>query len=339
VTGRVGGNPTVTTDLLRVEGLDVEFTTPGRVVRAVDGVSLCVRRGEVVALIGESGSGKTVTGLSILGLVDPPGRIVGGRVVFQGEDFIGLPESRLRRIRGDRIAMVFQDPLTALCPTLRIGAQMMNVLSAHRSIPRTEARAACRDALGKLGIPSPEACLSAYPHQLSGGMRQRVCIAMAMLNRPTLIVADEPTTALDVTTQAQILAEVRALRSETGTAFLWITHDLAVASHLADRIAVMYAGQIVEEGGCDEVLFQPRHPYTKALVDAASGTQTPSIEGSRARWELDGNDGGCRFRRRCPVATSRCFADPELHPDEGQRWLRCFHPLSPESHVTERALP
>jgi peptide/nickel transport system ATP-binding protein len=231
---------------LEVQDLRTHFFTRAGVVRAVDGVSFSVRPGEVLGLVGESGCGKTVTGFSILGLVDPPGRVVGGRILFEGKDLVALPEEEMRRIRGARIAMVFQDPMMTLNPVLRIDTQMVEAVQAHQHVNRQNALNAAREALGRVGIPSPESRLRSYPHQFSGGMRQRVAIAIALLNRPKLIIADEPTTALDVTIQAQILYEAQKLCRESGTALVWITHDLSVVAGLADRICVMYAGRIVE---------------------------------------------------------------------------------------------
>ena len=336
------GIGTMSEQLLRIEGLATHFTARRSVVRAVDGVDFEVGRGEIVGLVGESGSGKTMVGLSILGLIDQPGKIVSGRVSFEGRELTSLHESELRDLRGNRIAMIFQDPLTTLSPTLRIGRQMMNVIKAHRSVTGAEARAQCRDALGRLGIPSPDERLDAFPHQLSGGMRQRVCIAMAMLNSPALIIADEPTTALDVTTQAQILQQVRKLRDETGTAFIWITHDLAVVSELADRILVMYAGQIVEAGGSQLLLQQPRHPYTVGLLDSLpsrnrQANRLPQIPGSAPGPNVV--LAGCKFRPRCSKSTEACSAAPELRRDRiGGGVVRCFHPLTPDrSVITEEA--
>ena len=315
--------------LLKVEGLSTHFTAATATVQAVDGVDFEIGHGEVVGLVGESGSGKTMVGFSILGLIDPPGRIVDGKVMFEGNDLVGLPERELRDLRGRRISMVFQDPLTTLSPTMRIGRQMINVIAAHQAMPKADARRRCCDLLGKLGIPSPDERMNAYPHQLSGGMRQRVCIAMAMLNRPSLIIADEPTTALDVTTQAQILDEVRKLREETGTSFIWVTHDLAVVSELADRLLVMYAGQIVEQGAVDTVLNRPLHPYTKGLLDSIptnnpDAKRLPQIPGSAPPPGVGIE--GCKFRPRCGFATERCLGKPNLEVSDRGRGARCFHP-------------
>ncbi|MSP24218.1 MAG: ABC transporter ATP-binding protein [Myxococcales bacterium] len=256
--------------LISVEGLRTSFFTHAGVVRAVDGIDLAVERGEVVCVVGESGSGKTVAALSILGLVpDPPGRIVGGRVVFtdrDGErDLVGLSPRELRKVRGNRIAMIFQDPMTALNPYLAVGPQLTEVLALHRGMRGREATREAARMLGEVGLPAPETCLRQFPHELSGGMRQRVMIAMALLCEPALLIADEPTTALDVTVQAQILELILALKNKAGLAVLFITHDLGVVARIADRVAVMYAGKIVEEGSVFDVLERPAHPYTAAL--------------------------------------------------------------------------
>jgi peptide/nickel transport system ATP-binding protein len=329
--------------VLRIEGLATHFPTKQGVVRAIDGVDLEVTRGEIVGLVGESGSGKTMVALSVLGLVDAPGKIVAGKVVFEGEDLVSLTHAQLRYLRGNRICMIFQDPLTTLSPTLRVGRQMANVIRAHRSVPRAQVRSVCRDALGRLSIPSPEERLDAYPHQLSGGMRQRVCIAMAMLNEPALIIADEPTTALDVTTQAQILQEIRKLRDQTGTAFIWITHDLAVVSELADRIFVMYAGQIVEEGRAHGVLEAPSHPYSEGLLGSLPSNnrqarRLPQIPGSAPRQGDIGE--GCKFRPRCRRSSQRCSVMPELqtHGRDGSM-VRCFHPAFDSARLDSELRP
>ena len=321
--------------LLAVEDLATHFFTRMGVVKAVDGVSLAVRSGEVLGLVGESGSGKSVTGFSILGLVDPPGRIVAGRILFEGEDLARLPEERLRRLRGERIAMIFQDPMMTLNPVLRIETQMVEAIRAHHpEVSHAEARARSRDVLGQVGIASAEERLAAYPHQFSGGMRQRVAIAIALLNRPSLLIADEPTTALDVTIQAQILYEVQKLCRESRTALIWITHDLAVVSGLADTVAVMYAGRVVEEGPVDGVLDRPLHPYTSGLIGSVPSRnrrgeplrQIPGMTPSPLRLPS-----GCSFRSRCPRADERCLAMPELAALETGRLVRCVHPLRAEA--------
>jgi len=314
---------------LEVEELRTYFFTRAGVVRAVDGVSFNVRPGEVLGLVGESGCGKTVTGFSILGLVDPPGKIVGGRILFQGRNLVDLPDEEMRRVRGSGIAMVFQDPMMTLNPVLRIDTQMVEAVRAHQEVDRAEALRIARDALERVGIPSPESRLRSYPHQFSGGMRQRVAIAIALLNRPKLIIADEPTTALDVTIQAQILYEAQKLCRESGTALLWITHDLSVVAGLADRICVMYAGRIVEQGSVDEVLDAPLHPYTHGLIGSVPsrnrrGAPLAQIPGMTPA--LVDLPPGCAFRARCPRAAGRCLEDPELQR-RNERLVRCFYPL------------
>ncbi len=314
---------------LDVQGLSTHFFTRNGVVRAVDDISFQVARGKVLGLVGESGSGKSVTGFSVIGLVDPPGRITTGKILFQGTDLTKLDERELRDLRGNRIAMIFQDPMMTLNPVLRIDTQMIETVLAHARVPREEARQRSRDALGMVGIPSPDERLTAYPHQFSGGMRQRVAIAIALLHRPDLIIADEPTTALDVTIQAQILAEVQKLAREVGTSLIWITHDLSVIAGLADDIAVMYAGRIVETGTVAEVLDRPLHPYTHGLIGSvpsrnARGSKLRQIPGMTP--SLLNLPAGCAFRSRCPRADAVCEQDPQnTHPVEG-RTLRCFHP-------------
>jgi len=316
---------------LEVEDLKTHFFTRAGVVRAVDGVSFQVRPGEVLGLVGESGCGKTVTGFSILGLVDAPGRIVGGRILFEGKDLVSSTDEELRRIRGARIAMVFQDPMMTLNPVLRIDTQMVEAVRAHQDVDSRTALKIAREALERVGIPSPESRLRSYPHQFSGGMRQRVAIAIALLNRPKLIIADEPTTALDVTIQAQILYEAQKLCRESGTALLWITHDLSVVAGLADRICVMYAGRIVEQGSVDEVLDAPLHPYTHGLIGSVPsrnrrGSPLTQIPGMMPA--LLNLPPGCAFRNRCPRAAQACLESPPLE-QHGGRLVRCYYPMHP----------
>ncbi len=320
---------TTNSPTLRVENLETHFFTKAGVVKAVDGVSFSVERAQILGLVGESGSGKSVTGFSILGLVDPPGRVVAGRIEFQGRDIANAGEARMRALRGNRIAMIFQDPLMTLNPVLRIETQMVETVLAHQKVDRETARRRARDALGQVGIPSPDERLAAYPHQFSGGMRQRVAIAIALLNDPDLIIADEPTTALDVTIQAQILHEVQKLCRERGTAMIWITHDLAVVAGLADRVSVMYAGRIVEAGAIDDVLDRPVHPYTKGLIGSVPsrnkrGAPLYQIPGMTP--SLLNLAPGCAFRERCPRAGPACLDEPGLSEPVPGRALRCFHP-------------
>ncbi len=316
--------------LLEIRDLATHFAAATGIVKAVDGVSFDVHAGEIVGLVGESGSGKTITGFSILGLIDAPGRIVAGSIKLEGRELVGLPQGELRKLRGKRIAMVFQDPSTALNPVLSIGEQMRMALAAHESVSRAAADARARDLLARVGIPEPAKRLDAYPHQLSGGMRQRVAIAIALLNRPSLIVCDEPTTALDVSIQAQILAEMRDLARDFGTALIWISHDLATVSALASRLIVMYAGRIVEDGPIGAILRAPRHPYTRGLLDslpsmAAPGQELRQIPGSMP--SLANLPPGCAFAPRCAHADSACNAAPPEQRD-GERGWRCHHPLA-----------
>ena len=318
-------------ELLRIEGLHTEFPTRAGVVKAVDGIDLSLRRGEILGLVGESGSGKSVTGFSIIGLVDEPGRVSAGRIVFDGQDLVAAGEPAFARLRGSRIAMIFQDPMMTLNPVLRIDTQMIEAIQAHAKVDRDAAWRRARDTLGLVGIPSPEERLRAYPHQFSGGMRQRVVIAIAMLHAPDLIIADEPTTALDVTIQAQILYEMQRLRREREMALLWITHDLSVVAGLADRVAVMYAGRIVEQGVVDDVLDTPEHPYTRGLIGSipsrnAAGGALAQIPGMMSS-PIDIGP-GCRFRERCSRSTHRCSEDPAPRSLGGGRLVSCHHPRS-----------
>jgi peptide/nickel transport system ATP-binding protein len=313
--------------VLEVEGLQTHFFMHAGVVKAVDGVDLRVRAGEIVGLVGESGSGKTITGFSVIGLVDPPGRIVGGHIRYLGEELVGASETRLRQLRGKEIAMIFQDPMMTLNPVLRVDTQMVEAIHAHEKVSAAAARARAVEALAMVGIPAPEERLLAYPHQLSGGMHQRVAIAIALLNRPKLIIADEPTTALDVTIQAQILYEVQRLCRETGTALIWITHDLAVVSGLADHIAVMYAGRIVESGPAADVITAPSHPYTRGLIDsiptrATHGSLLRQIPGMTP--SLSQLPQGCAFRPRCAFAIDMCLNVPETIVSGPDKTVRCW---------------
>ena len=315
--------------ILSVRDLVVTFGTREGVLTAVNGVSFDLYPGEVLGLVGESGSGKSVTGLAILGLIDAPGRIASGSIMLDGAELIGRPEEELRSLRGRRLAMIFQDPMNTLNPVLRIDTQMIEAIRAHERVSERAARERARQALLRVGIPSPEERLDAYPHQFSGGMRQRVAIAIALLHRPAVLVADEPTTALDVTIQAQILAEVQSLAAETGTAMLWITHDLSVIAGLADRIAVMYAGRIVETGSVVDVLERPIHPYTGGLIGSVPSrnkrgvplAQIPGMAPSLAHLPR-----GCAFRERCTRAQDDCGAEVALRRIE-ERAVRCLHPL------------
>jgi peptide/nickel transport system ATP-binding protein len=320
----------MTDTLLEVRDLQTHFHTRAGVLKAVNGVSFALDRGEILGLVGESGSGKSVTGFSLIGLVDPPGRIASGSSIhFSGQELVGLPQAGMRALRGKRIAMIFQDPAATLNPVLTIGQQMTLAVQAHGGGGETAARALAARSLARVGIPDAVARLDAYPHEFSGGMRQRVAIAIALLHEPELIIADEPTTALDVSIQAQILAEMKALAKESGTALIWISHDLATVSSLADRVMVMYAGRIVERGPVAEVLRAPIHPYTRGLLNSLPALATPGeklaqIPGTTP--SLLTLPPGCPFAPRCPRASDACRTDPPLVGDS-QRGALCHHPL------------
>ncbi|MFT5959857.1 MAG: peptide/nickel transport system ATP-binding protein [Burkholderiaceae bacterium] len=321
---------------LSVSHLHTQFTTRAGIVKAVDDVSFSVMPGQIMGLVGESGSGKSMTGYSIMGLIDHPGKVSEGSILLQGRELRGIPAEAMRKIRGDRIAMIFQDPMMTLNPVLRIDTQMMEAVLAHHAVSKDTARAMSRDALARVGIPSPDERLLAYPHQFSGGMRQRVAIAIALLNKPDLIICDEPTTALDVTIQGQILYEMQKLCRESGTALIWITHDLSVVAGLADTVCVMYAGKIVESGTVAQVLDQPRHPYTHGLIASAPsrnprGQPLRQIPGMTP--SLLNLPSGCAFRERCDRASVACAESPPLEHAEG-RALRCFHPINEVAEAT-----
>ena len=316
--------------VLEVDELRVEFPARRGALTAVDGVSFSIAPGEVLGVVGESGAGKSVTGLAILRLLEAPGRIAGGAVRLAGERIDALPEDRLRRIRGRRIGTVFQDPLTSLDPLYTIGRQLEETLLAHLPLGRAQARRRALELLAEVGIPAPEARYDQYPHHFSGGMRQRVVIALAIAAEPGLIIADEPTTALDVSIQAQIIALIKRLAKTRSTAVMLITHDMGVIAETADRVAVMYAGRIVEIGPVREVIHAPRHPYTAGLMGSI-----PKIESSKAKGRLAQIDGamprlgaippGCAFHPRCPSRFGRCAAErPDLLPAGASRaacWL------------------
>jgi oligopeptide/dipeptide ABC transporter ATP-binding protein len=319
----------VSEPLLEVRDLQTHFRTDDGVVRAVDGVSFRIDAGETLAVVGESGSGKSVTSLSILRLVpDPPGRIVGGSIRFRGRDLLALGSEEMRAIRGKEISMIFQEPMTSLNPVYTCGEQILEAIVLHEKVGRGEARRRAIDMLRLVGIPSPEQRVDEYPHQMSGGMRQRVMIAMALACRPAILIADEPTTALDVTIQAQILELLRRLQKELGMAVLLITHDLGVVAETADRVAVMYAGQVVEYCDVRSVFERSRHPYTAGLLHSLPrlGEERESlrvIPGSvpnPAQFPA-----GCRFHPRCPVANDRCRTEaPPIEEIEPNHLARCW---------------
>ncbi len=317
------------TQALEVRGLTTRFETRRGWVTAVNDVSFSVAPGRIMGLVGESGSGKSVTGFSILGLIDAPGEVSGGEVLVGGRDMRRMSPEERRRMRGREVAMVFQDPAMTLNPVLRVGDQMAMAVRVHAPMSKRAALDRARAALEIVGIPAAKERLEVYPHQLSGGMRQRVAIATALLHSPSVIIADEPTTALDVSIQGQILAEVRRLADETGTAFVWVSHDLAVVSSLADDVSVMYAGRIVESGPTDQVIAAPRHPYTKGLIGSVPGLhepgrKLPQIPGATP--QLANLPTGCPFRPRCFRASALCETPPP-RVLAGDRMVLCHHPL------------
>ena len=322
--------------VLSVKDLSTHFFTRAGVVKAVNGVSFDLNKGEILGLVGESGSGKTVTGFSLLGLLDAPGRIVEGSVTLNGTELTALSHAELRTRRGREISMIFQDPIATLNPMLTIGQQMKLAIYAHERLSIRAAETRATELLTQVGIPSAAARLRAYPHEFSGGMRQRVAIAIALLHRPSVIVADEPTTALDVSIQAQILSQMRELARETGTAMIWISHDLAVVSSLASKLAVMYAGRIVEEGPTATLLRDPRHPYTAGLIAslpamAEPGAPLTQIPGTTP--SLLSLPAGCPFAPRCDHASQQCATDPQMTKGTDRGW-RCVHPVGQSARVS-----
>jgi len=322
--------------VLSVRNLRTHFFTRAGVVKAVDDVSFDLAPGEIMGLVGESGSGKTVTGFSLLGLVDEPGRIVEGSIKLNGTELTSLSDGELRARRGRDISMIFQDPIATLNPMLTIGQQMKLAIDAHERLGKRAADERAAELLKQVGIPSAAARLRSYPHEFSGGMRQRVAIAIALLHRPAVIVADEPTTALDVSIQAQILFQMRDLAADMGTALIWISHDLAVVSSLAKKLAVMYAGRIVEQGPTASLLRDPRHPYTAGLIASLPAMATPGaplaqIPGTTP--SLLSLPQGCPFAPRCDHATSECNMAPEI-TFKGDRGWRCFNPITHGNEVT-----
>jgi oligopeptide/dipeptide ABC transporter ATP-binding protein len=304
--------------LLSVEGLSVSFATEDGLLRAVDGVSFDLAPGEVLAIVGESGSGKSVTAQTIVGLTRSPNSRIEGTVALDGTNLIEASEAELREVRGERIGMVFQDPMTSFNPVYRIGRQIVEAIRAHREIDDREARRLAVEMLDSVGIPDAARRVDAYPHEFSGGMRQRAMIAMALALEPDVLIADEPTTALDVTVQAQILDLLARLNRERDLATILITHDLAVVAEVADRVLVMYAGRIVEQGTLDEIFYDPQHPYTWGLLgslprlDGKRPERLPLIPGAPP--SLLDLDGGCAFRERCPHAFAECARMPGLDP-------------------------
>jgi peptide/nickel transport system ATP-binding protein len=323
--------------LLRVDDLQTHFHTRDGVVRAVDGVSFDVMPGETLAVVGESGCGKSVTAMSILRLLPmPPARIAGGRIEFEGRDLLELSEPEMRKVRGNAISMIFQEPMTSLNPVLTIGRQIAEALVLHRGMSEREATARATEMLRKVHIPEAERRITQYPHELSGGMRQRVMIAMALACGPRLLIADEPTTALDVTIQAQILELMRELREDTGASIILITHDLGVVAEIAHRVVVMYAGRKVEEASIEELFAAPRHPYTRGLLgsmphlgDSVSETGKRLVEIPGMVPSLKEPPPGCLFAPRCPNALDRCTLEaPPLERHGAGHWAACWNPVA-----------
>jgi oligopeptide/dipeptide ABC transporter ATP-binding protein len=321
--------------LLAVSDLHVEFATEDGVVKAVDSVSLGIDKGETLGIVGESGSGKSVTGLTIMGLTRAANASISGNVQFEGRDLLGASDDQMRRVRGDDIAMIFQDPLSSLHPFYRIGKQIIEAITTHQDVSTAQARSRAIELLGLVGVPVPDRRIDDYPHEFSGGMRQRAMIAMALANEPKLLIADEPTTALDVSIQAQILQLLERLQGELGMAVIIITHDLGVVAEIADRVEVMYAGRVVEQGTLDEIFYDPQHPYTWGLLgsltrlDEPPPRRLPQIMGLPP--SLLNPPHGCHFRPRCPHAFKQCEKVPPLElrlPDAPAHLDRCW--LTPE---------
>ncbi|MGV3487345.1 MAG: ABC transporter ATP-binding protein [Tuberibacillus sp.] len=314
--------------ILQVQGLRTAFFTDNGQVPAVDGIDFYIREGEILGIVGESGCGKSVTSLSIMGLVSEPGKIVDGNILFNGEDITNAPERKMRALRGNDIAMIFQEPMTSLNPVFTIGNQLTEAIRIHRKSSKREARERAVELLKLVGLPRAKELLGNYPHQLSGGMRQRVMIAMAMACDPKVLIADEPTTALDVTIQKQILNLMKKLNRETGTAIVLITHDLGVVAQMCERVIVMYAGKIVEEGSVKDIFNHPSHPYTKGLL-----ASVPDMRDAKPRlYSIPGNvpkpgsiTKGCLFAPRCEFVMDHCkVALPGLIPMEEGHRVRCF---------------
>ncbi len=318
-------------EILRIEDLRVVFPGERGIARAVDGLNLYIQTGETLGLVGESGCGKSMSALSILRLIPKPGYIEGGAIFFEGRDLLKLKEEEMRKLRGGAIAMIFQEPMTSLNPVLKIGHQVSEAIKLHQKVSEDTAWAMAIEELRRVGIPSPEDRMHEYPHQLSGGLRQRVMIAMAVANRPRLLIADEPTTALDVTIQAQIVELMEKLKEEVGMSILLISHDLGLIGELAQRVSVMYTGRIVEEAPFDVLYKKPSHPYTKGLIASMPrytklpGTELPTIKGQVP--PITDLPSGCKFRTRCERAGERCKEEePPLDIVEEGHLVRCWYP-------------
>jgi oligopeptide/dipeptide ABC transporter ATP-binding protein len=327
--------------LLQIEDLHTQFFTSRGVVRAVDGVSFHINSGETLGVVGESGCGKTITALSILRLVPEPGRITSGRILFRGNDVTKMDDDEIRDLRGNDVSMIFQDPMTSLNPVTRIGPQIEEAMTAHNRFTGAQAKSRVVELLKRVRVPSAESRVKDYPHQFSGGMRQRAMIAMALANEPALIIADEPTTALDVTVQAQIIQLMKQLNRELGTAMMLITHNMALIASLCERVVVMYAGRVVEEGPVEQIFRSPQHPYTWSLlrsvprVDEARKDRLVSIKGLPP--DLMNSPKGCKFHPRCPFVIDKCKVEPEPRLEEvaANQLARCWV-LMP--NVTEEAI-
>ncbi|MEJ1158411.1 ABC transporter ATP-binding protein [Prosthecomicrobium sp. N25] len=323
--------PLLAAPLLAVEGLTVEIRRGSLRLKALDGISFAVGRGEVLGIVGESGAGKSVTGAAVVDLLVPPLRRTAGTITLAGERIDGLPPAALRKVRGGRVGCVFQDPMTSLNPVLTVGRQLADTMRAHLDLGPDEIRRRAAGWIARVGLPNPEATLARYPHQLSGGQRQRIVIALALCAEPVLVIADEPTTALDVSVQAHILELLKDLRAETGVAMMLITHDLGVIAKMADRVAVFYAGRIVEEGPVADIVHAPRHPYTAGLIGATPAVQADGtvrleqIPGAMPG--LGATPPGCAFHPRCPRAGEPCRSVVPALGGEGPTRHACFFPL------------
>jgi peptide/nickel transport system ATP-binding protein len=316
----------MTEPVLSVRNLQVEFRTRRHTLRAIDGVSFDIAKGEVLGVVGESGAGKSVTGSAVIGLIDPPGRIAGGEIRLSGLRIDNLPPEEVRKIRGKRIGMIFQDPLTSLNPLYRIGAQIVETIRTHMSLSEQAARKRAIDLLAEVGIPAPEKRIDGYPHEFSGGMRQRVVIALAICAEPELIIADEPTTALDVSVQAQIIALIKRLGRDHGTAVMLVTHDMGVIAETCDRVAVMYSGRIAEIGPVHDVIKNPLHPYAKGLMGAIptlTGEDHRLVQIPGAMPRLSAIPPGCPFNPRCAAAFDRCRVERPAPLAHGAQAVAC----------------
>ncbi|HEV2564737.1 MAG TPA: ABC transporter ATP-binding protein [Microvirga sp.] len=329
----------MTQPVLSVRDLHVEFVTRRGILKAIDGISFDIAKGEVLGVVGESGAGKSVTGSAVIGLIDPPGRIAGGEILLSGMRIDNLPPEEMRKVRGKRIGMIFQDPLTSLNPLYRVSEQLIETIRTHTNLSASAARKRAIDLLAEVGIPAPDRRIDSYPHEFSGGMRQRVVIALALCAEPELIIADEPTTALDVSVQAQIIALLKRLGRDHGTAIMLVTHDMGVIAETADRVAVMYAGRIAEIGPVREVVQNPLHPYAKGLMGAIPSLESDAerlvqIPGSMPR--LSAIPPGCAFNPRCPYVFDRCRVERPEPVQHSEHRVACH--LYDQSSVRSEAV-